>query len=103
MEIMLCTHWTTRNSHFRTKRTILHNVIAQYTPFLFYTLRFSYAVAVALACPVSAAFSFGMLIFIASSLTLAGPRSCPLGTPGTLEFLLFPLAPGPVTIFFWPG
>lgn len=46
-----------------------------------------YAVAVAAGPPVSATFSFGILILIASSLTLAGPRSCPFGTPAILEFL----------------
>ncbi|RYN93216.1 hypothetical protein AA0119_g9709 [Alternaria tenuissima] len=42
---------------------------------------------VAAGPPVSATFSFGILILIASSLTLAGPRSCPFGTPAILEFL----------------
>ena len=66
-----------------------------------YTLLQSlYAVAVALGLAVSSAFSLGIFTLIASSLTFAGPLSCPLGTPGNLEFLLFPLAPGPEMIFF---
>jgi hypothetical protein len=62
-----------------------------------------YAVAVAVALAVSSAFSTGIFTLIASSLTFAGPLSCPFGTPGTLEFLLFPLAPGPEMIFFCPA
>ena len=43
--------------------------------------------------------SSGITIRIASSLTLAGPLSCPLGTPGTL--FTFPIFAPPGPKFFF--
>jgi hypothetical protein len=67
------------------------------TPSTSHNLRYAVAAAVAFTC------SFGIFTLIASLLTFAGPRSCPFGIPGILLFLLLPLAPGPVKIFFCPA
>jgi hypothetical protein len=55
------------------------------------------------AVAVASGTAFGISIRIASSLTLAGPLSCPLGTPAILWFLLCLAPPGPLLIFFCPG